>query len=70
MEFRWKRIHAGRYEKPPYGIRRVDGLRAKWQTFELDQESRRDGGWMQSYWTLRAAKQGVAALETEGRIQE
>ncbi len=57
-----KRIHADRYENGKYGIRRVDVVRWKWQTFLLADESNYDGGWMQSYPSFRKAKAGIAAL--------
>jgi hypothetical protein len=60
-----KRIRAGRYEDGTYGIRHVAGTLAgvdEWQTFELANETDMDGGWMQTYRTLRDAKAGVAEL--------
>ena len=54
-----KRIQAGRYEDGTYGIRHAGG---SWQTFRLADEANHDGGWMQSYGTLREAKAGLAAF--------
>lgn len=52
-----KRIRAGRYEDGTFGIRQSStGL---WQTFRLANEENNDGGWMQSYGTLREARAGL-----------
>ena len=57
---KFKRIHAGRYEDGTYGIRH--GSQGGWQTFTLVDEETHDGGWMQSYRTLRDAKAGISEL--------
>ena len=58
-----KRIHPGRYEDGTYGVRQVEN--GDWQTFRLADEENLDGGWMQSYGTLRDAKSGLQVVHEE-----
>ena len=61
-----KRIHAGRYEDAASGL----GIRRSseggdWQTFRIADEDDMSGGWMQSYRTLKDAREGLAAVAAE-----
>jgi len=60
---RMKRISAGLYEDGTYGIRRIEDDNCHfcgWMTYEIERAGNTDGGWMQTYWTLRDAKEGIA----------
>ena len=58
-----KRIHAGRYEDGTYGILEIKT--GTWHTIELAREQNLDSGWMQTYTTLRDAKEGIAWCHKE-----
>ena len=62
-----RRVHAGRYEDGTYGIR---GDKNGWQTFRLSNEGDKDGGWMQSWCSLKRAKESIVALRLEEKEAE